>query len=401
VLVPENPRFRIGAPVFAEILRILRERLLRGWGDGERGLRLAVQSATSLVPYPGGDPQALDRFVFAEPVREYLLQDLAGTGGALLASRPLRREVERWSGWSELLAAFAEVTRCVRRAEAIGALRRALEFTGRGADHAATRERFLEGRIFRLASGGAVQSGVRTATILFADIRGFTRAAEGVVSEGELARELYELFDPAALVVRRFGGTVDKYLGDGFMATFPGGLRAGGETLAAVRAAVAIQQVLGGLRRQGRTEFRMGLSLHTGRVAVARFLRDARSVDTTLIGRQVNLAARLSGSHEEGGPAAAVPARVVGEVAVDAAGSLDNRGIAVSGTLLDALRAQVGLEPFRDGDVEGFRCYDRELCLWMHFGYVGEARFRGLEAAVPVWSLVAAAPAAPAAPAAG
>ena len=31
--------------------------------------------------------------------------------------------------------------------------------------------------------------------------------------------------------------------------------------------------------------------------------------------------------------------------------------------------------------------YDRELCLWLHFGYVGIARFRGVEAGMPVYSL--------------
>ena len=113
---------------------------------------------------------------------------------------------------------------------------------------------------------------------------------------GELARELYEIFDPAALIVQRFGGTIDKYLGDGFMATFTGGSRAGEEALAAVRAALSLQQVLGRMRLLGRTSFRIGISLHTGRVAVARFLIDEQQASTTIIGRQVNIAGRLSAS---------------------------------------------------------------------------------------------------------
>ena len=56
--------------------------------------------------------------------------------------------------------------------------------------------------------------------------------------DGELAQELYEIFDPAALIVRRFGGTVDAYLGDGFMATFTGGAPVAESALAAVRTAV-------------------------------------------------------------------------------------------------------------------------------------------------------------------
>ena len=205
------------------------------------------------------------------------------------------------------------MTRCLRRAEAIWLLRRAVAVESGGLDRAQTRELYLEGGLFRFGCASAVQSSVRTATILFADIRGFTRASEGPVSEGELARELYEIFDPAALIVRRFGGTVDAYLGDGFMATFPGVARHAESALAAVRTAVTLQQVLGSLRRQGRTTFRMGISLHCGRVSVARFLRDEREVQTTYIGRQVNVAGRLSASAGDPAAVAAAPgARRVG-----------------------------------------------------------------------------------------
>jgi hypothetical protein len=79
---------------------------------------------------------------------------------------------------------------------------------------------------------------------------------------------------------------------------------------------------------------------------------------------------------------------------VDGAGNLVNHGIAVSGALLAALAPLVASEPFREGGVEGTRWYDPELCLWLHFGYAGDARFRGLEATMPVYGLVAAAPAA-------
>jgi hypothetical protein len=76
-----------------------------------------------------------------------------------------------------------------------------------------------------------------------------------------------------------------------------------------------------------------------------------------------------------------------GKVTIDGQGHLTNHGIAVSGPLLEALRRQVACEPFVEGGIEGVRWFDRDLCLWLHFGHVGEARFRGLEAAVPVYSL--------------
>lgn len=394
VLVAGNRRFRIEAAAFAEILETLRARLVRAVADGDRGVRTVLEQAgISALPAAAGPAQAWDRLVFADPVREHLLHDLDGTVAALLRSRTLRRQVTVDRPWSEMLEQFAEVTRCVRRAETVHLLRSALDFTTRSLDHQETRERYLEGRLCRFGVAGAVQSGVRTATILFADIRGFTLASEGAVSEGDLARELYEIFDPAALIVRRFGGTVDTYLGDGFMASFTGGSRPGEEALAAVRTAVALQQVLGRLRRLGRTDFRMGISLHAGRVAVARFLLDEERVATTLIGRQVNIAGRLSAS--EGDPAAtreSAGSRAVGDVAIDGEGHLVNHGIVISGPLMDVLRQKVPCEPFAGSGIEGVRWYDPDLCLWLHFGHVGEARFRGLAAAVPVYSLGYAAP---------
>ncbi|HWR98018.1 MAG TPA: adenylate/guanylate cyclase domain-containing protein [Candidatus Methanoperedens sp.] len=398
VLVPQNPRFRIGAAAFEEIRALLRTALARAVAADDRGVRraLAATCPGMDLPAPADPPGAWDRLVYAEPLREVLLHDPEGALAGLQRSRVLRRELGPERPLGMLLEEFAEVTRCLRRAEAIRLLQRALIFESRGFDRAETRELFLEGGLLRFGCASAVQSSVRTATILFADIRGFTRASEGPVSEGELARELYEIFDPAALIVRRFGGTVDAYLGDGFMATFAGGARHAESALAAVRTAVALQQVLGRLRHQGRTTFRMGISLHCGRVSVARFLRDEREVQTTYIGRQVNVAGRLSSSAGEPARLAGMPgARCVGDVAVDAAGNLVNQGIAVSGALLAALAPLVPGEHFNEDGVEGTRWYDPELCLWLHVGYAGEARFRGLEATVPVYGLVAAAPATP------
>ena len=389
VLTGGNGRFRIGAAAYAEILEILRGRLITAVGQGGRGITGLLQRLGGPpVPEPNAPESAWDRFVFADPVRRYLLQDLDGTVAHLLRSRTLRHEISAARTWNDLLEAFSEITRCVRRAEIVHLLRSSLDFMTRGLDQQETRERYLEGRLFRFGPQELVQSGVRTTTILFADIRGFTRASEGAISEGDLAWELYEIFDPAAIIVQRFGGTIDKYLGDGFMATFTGRSRPGEEALGAVRAAISLQQVLGRMRLLGRTSFRLGISLHTGRVAVARFLLDEQNASTTIIGRQVNIAGRLSASEGDIAGARSMPgAKVVGDVALDHAGHLINHGIAVSGPLLEGLRRQIAFEPFRAEGIEGVRAYDRDLGQWLHFGHVGEVRFRGLEAAIPVYSL--------------
>jgi class 3 adenylate cyclase len=392
-LAPGNGRFAISAAAFVEIRDALREAAARGVARGDRALLEAVREHCPVaLPAAADAPAAWDRFVFAEPLREALLADLDGAPARLRESRALRAELAPGRGFAELLAAFADVTRCLRRAEALHELRGALDFVVRSQDRGETRERYREGRLFRFGTGDAVQSAVRTATILFADLRGFTRASDGAVSEGELARELYEIFDPAALIVQRFGGLVDKYIGDGFMATFCDGAGALEQAVAAVRTAVVLQQVLARQRRLGRTAFRMGVSLHAGRVAVARFLLDSRHSSTTVIGRHVNLAGRLSASDGALDEAGAGHRRV-GDVSLGPDGRLVNLGIVVSGPLLATLRAGLACEHFSENGIEGERWYDHDLCLWLHLGYVGEVRMRGLEAAAAVYSLVFAEPA--------
>ena len=87
---------------------------------------------------------------------------------------------------------------------------------------------------------------------------------------------------------------MDKVLGDGIMITF-GTRRADPlDPLNAVRTAVLCQDTLLRLRQEGKTYFKMGIAIHYGRVYIARFIEDEESVQTTVIGRNVNLAGRLS-----------------------------------------------------------------------------------------------------------
>ena len=70
----------------------------------------------------------------------------------------------------------------------------------------------------RVRRVGHVANNAVNATVLFLDLRGFTKTSEGQVSEAELTRELYTVFDAFVPIVRRYGH-VDKFLGDGMMVT--------------------------------------------------------------------------------------------------------------------------------------------------------------------------------------
>ena len=132
-------------------------------------------------------------------------------------------------------------------------------------------------RVYEFGEAAQVLNNAVPATVLFLDLRGFTRTSEGHISEGDLTRELYAVFDAFVPIVERFGGTVDKYLGDGMMVTW-GTERADPlDPLNALRTAVLCQESLRRKRETGATWFKMGVAIHHGRVYLARFVAGRRA----------------------------------------------------------------------------------------------------------------------------
>ena len=224
--------------------------------------------------------------------------------------------------------------------------------------------------------------------MLFLDLRGFTQTSEGHISERDLTQELYTVFDAFIPHVRRFGGTVDKVLGDGIMITF-GTRRADPlDPLNAVRTAVLCQDTLLRLRREGKTYFKMGIAIHYGRVYIARFIEDEESVQTTVIGRNVNLAGRLSSAakkpvDEDGdGPAAAPETREM-HVTIDGAGTLFNEGIAISRDTLMQLEANLPLEHAEGPAARFMEYFDEQIGRRLVFQYAGDAKFKGVRLELP------------------
>jgi class 3 adenylate cyclase/tetratricopeptide (TPR) repeat protein len=128
---------------------------------------------------------------------------------------------------------------------------------------------------------------LRHATVLFADLVGFTTFSEGRTADevGDVvAGVLPRLFQ----VLRRFGGTAEKYLGDAVLSTF--GLRhpdphAG---RSAVRAALELQRTMADYRTETGRDLHLRVGVHSGEVMVRRI----GSV-WGVVGDTVNTAARL------------------------------------------------------------------------------------------------------------
>lgn len=133
----------------------------------------------------------------------------------------------------------------------------------------------------------------RQVTILFADITGYTRMSSELDPE-ELHALLERYFRMVDGLIRDFGGTVDKHIGDAVMGVFGAPVSHGNDPERAVRAALKIHQgmqVLSG-------ELGRSLSVHIG-IANGEVVAGSSGSDVhreyTVLGDAVNLASRLDG----------------------------------------------------------------------------------------------------------
>ncbi len=135
----------------------------------------------------------------------------------------------------------------------------------------------------------------QTITILFADIRGFTRISEHAPPE-KIVSLLNRYFSAMTEIIFAHGGTLDKYLGDGLMALFGAPTTTPDDASNALNAAVAMQRRMLGINRElhdeGFPEIGVGMGLHTGEVVVGYIGSDRRS-EYTAIGDTVNTSSRL------------------------------------------------------------------------------------------------------------
>jgi adenylate cyclase len=146
--------------------------------------------------------------------------------------------------------------------------------------------------------GGVTQ----TVTVLFADIRGFTRISEHAVPE-KIVQLLNRYFSAMTDIIFAHGGTLDKYLGDGLMALFGAPTVTPKDAGNAMAAAVAMQRrmlsINDELQAEGYPEIGIGIGLHTGE-AIVGYIGSERRSEYTAIGDTVNTASRLESNAKAG-----------------------------------------------------------------------------------------------------
>ncbi len=137
-------------------------------------------------------------------------------------------------------------------------------------------------------------------SVLFGDLEGYTTFSERS-SPAEAAAVLNAYWGTAApLLARRFGAEVEKFIGDGIVATFNSRGDQPDHALRAARAALALQEAVAPFAEQHPNWPRLRVGVNSGE-AVLREVGGDGHVAYTLVGDTVNTGARLESLAPAGG----------------------------------------------------------------------------------------------------
>ncbi|MGO9383838.1 MAG: ATP-binding protein [Mycobacterium sp.] len=178
--------------------------------------------------------------------------------------------------------------------------------------------RFCHGCGAPVAAAAAAPAEFKQVTVLFADVARSMDIAATVGAE-RLREIMTELVDRATVVVQRYGGTVDKFTGDGVMAVFGAPVAMEDHAIRACMAALDIQQEIGHLaaevERRDHVTLRLRVGLNSGQVIAGEI--GPAALGHTAIGEQVGMAQRMVSVAPPGGVMlSASTARLVDDSAV-------------------------------------------------------------------------------------
>jgi adenylate cyclase len=132
-------------------------------------------------------------------------------------------------------------------------------------------------------------------TAIFADLRDFTAYCEAESPE-TIINKLNEYYTEMTAAVFNHGGTLDKYLGDGFMAFFGAPVSDPEHALSAVSSAIEMSSRMAELNARWNEKeektFKMGIGINSGQAVIGNIGSESR-MDYSAMGRDVNIASRL------------------------------------------------------------------------------------------------------------
>ncbi len=162
--------------------------------------------------------------------------------------------------------------------------------------------RYLAPQVYQSLFEGSRQAEIRTQrkklTVFFSDIKNFTASTAKWQPE-EVTLLLNSYFSEMSAIAAEYGATLDKFIGDAIVIFFgdPQTLGVREDALQCVRMAIAMQTRMEVLRRRWRgmginKTFEIRIGINSGFCDVGNFGSELR-MEYTIIGREVNLAARL------------------------------------------------------------------------------------------------------------
>jgi adenylate cyclase len=132
-------------------------------------------------------------------------------------------------------------------------------------------------------------------TFLFTDVRGFTSLSEKLEPE-EVTEIMNKALTIQANAVKKYGGMVDKYIGDAMMAIFNAPINIDMHEDRAILTAIEIKKQM----QEANLDIKIGIGINSGDAVIGNMGSETR-FDYTAIGDAVNLAARMESSCKEVG----------------------------------------------------------------------------------------------------
>lgn len=142
-----------------------------------------------------------------------------------------------------------------------------------------------------------LRAGIQTleVTVLLSDLRGFSLITESY-SPLQVVDMLNRYLNQMYAIIYRYGGTVDKFMGDSIMALFGAPVRRQDPVVQAIRCAVEMQIAMDSFNKENQSlgfpTLYMGIGINTGEAVAGKIGSDLHS-EYTVIGEEVNLASRI------------------------------------------------------------------------------------------------------------
>lgn len=275
-------------------------------GERYAAMTAAMTAAATGVPNDAEDPDALtvvslqSRDKAIAPYRRIqiglvllgLIAAAVGVTGSAVLARSITAPIAKLAeGTREVAAGNFDFKMDVGRRDEIGALAESFNHMTQGLRERADMQKFVSQStvdMIQARTQPASAAERRVMTMFFSDIRGFTTFSEHRSPEDVISM-LNRCLSLQADLVRKFGGDVDKYVGDAVFAHFAGA----DMVLNAIRCGVEIHRALDAMNASSSEEpLAVGIGIVTGE-AILGSIGSADRQDYTAIGSNVNLSSRL------------------------------------------------------------------------------------------------------------